>query len=433
MRMIHAIYRQVVFFSWLLLVLLTPGVAAAQDNTILLAVNQSSCLTVGEGIAQVAIANPEIADVTVISRAELLTVAKKPGATTLYIWTQAGLRQEYTVNVRNEDSATAAAISELLNYPGITVAKAGDTILLEGRVENQLQKNRAQKVAAMYSEKVVNLLEMTHPAQIRLEAKIIEISTDKVKKLGIQYANAADIDTDTGIVTIGTSGAFAFGQSFANSRDHSKSKLGGYADINATLQALITSGNAKVLSQPSMVTMSGEKANILIGGEIPIPISNSDGQLTVEWREYGIKLAIEPTVGEENKITSKVNAEVSTLDSASSAAINLSNGLSIPALRSRKAETVIHLPSGGTMAIGGLLASDEGKQVTKVPLLGDLPVLGHFFRSTAASKEKKEIIILVTPTLVDETTPLNMSEEMRTMLENNEQEATAPQADTPKK
>jgi pilus assembly protein CpaC len=391
-------------------------------------VNQSSYLNLDAEITRVAIANPAIADVTVISKTELLVVAKQEGTTTLYIWT-GGAHQEYAVNVQNHDSQTAASIAKLIGSPGVAVEKIGDKILLTGSVENQLGKNRAEKIAEIYGAKVVNLLEMTHPSQIRIEAKIVEISTDKVKKLGIQYANASDVDTETGIVTIGSTGILALGQSFGN-KGSGGSERPGYANINATLQALITDGTAQILSQPSIVTMSGEKANILIGGEIPVPMSNSEGQITVEWREYGIKLHIEPQVNAQNMITSKVQAEVSTLDSSSAAAINLSNGLSIPALRSRKAETVIHLSSGSTMAIGGLLNSEEGKQITKFPFLGDLPILGRFFRSTSTSKERKEIIILITPTLVDETTPAAMSPDMRTLLENK---AGAAKPDTQKK
>ena len=420
-----------VFFSLFFMLYMT-SFAMAQTNLFMDA-NQSSYLSAGGEITRVAVANPDIADVTVLSKTEMLVVAKKIGTTTLYIWTSNGMRQEYAVSIQDHDTQTATAIEQMLGYPHLKVEKIGDKILLKGFVVNQLEKNRAEKTAEMYGAKVVNLLEMTHPSQVRIEAKIIEISTDKIKKLGIQYANASSIDADTGIVTIGTTGAFGFGQTFSNSKDPASTKLGGYADINATLQALITNGDAKVLSQPSMVTMSGEKANILVGGEIPIPMSNSEGQITVEWHEYGIKLNIEPQVNANDKITSKVNAEVSSLDSSSSAAINLSNGLSIPALNSRKAETVISLPSGSTMAIGGLVSSAEGKQITKFPFLGDLPILGHFFRSTTTSKEKKEIIILVTPTLVDETTPINMSKEMKELLNNADGKAEAEKADDTKK
>lgn len=393
----------------------TVGTVQAAGNLTMDA-NQSLYLNAGAPIDRIAVANPEIADVTVLSKEDMLVVAKKPGTTTLYIWTMDGIRQEYTVTIQDHDTQTSLVIAKMIGYPNIRVEKISDKVLLKGSVFNQLEKNRAEKIAEMYGAKVVDLLEMTHPSQIRLEAKIVEISTDKVKKLGIQYANASSIDTTTGIVTIGSTGVFGFGQTFSNTRDTSSSKLGGYADINATLQALITNGDAKILSQPSMITMSGEKANILVGGEIPIPTGNSDGQVTVEWREYGIKLNIEPQVDADNQITSKVQAEVSSLDSSNAVAV--SSSISIPALLSRKAETVIHLSSGSTMVIGGLLSSNESKQVLKFPFLGDLPIIGQFFRSTTTSKSHREIIILVTPTLVDETTPTKMSDEIKKMLED---------------
>lgn len=411
--------RALIMFIGLSLFLFVISPVAAQTG-LALNINQSVYLDEKSEITRVAIANPAIADVTVISKTELLVVAKKEGTTTLYVWTVGGSHQEYSVNVRDYDGTTAAEIAQMIGDAGVRVEKIGDKILLKGTVENQFIKKRAEKIAELYGAKVINLLEMFNPTQIRIEAKILEISTDKVKKLGIQYANASDIDKDNGIVTIGPTGIFGFGQTFSNRRDSSNSKLGSYADVNATLQALITKGDVRILSQPSLVTMSGEQANILIGGEIPIPTTNTNGQIAVEWREYGIKLHIEPQVDEKNSITSKVNAEVSTLDSSSSAAINLSSGLSIPALRSRKAETVIHLSSGSTMAIGGLISSDEGKQVIKVPFLSELPILGKFFRSTATSKEKKEIIILITPTLVDEKTPPAMSQDMQEMIEVQE-------------
>lgn len=393
----------------------TVGTVQAAENLTMDA-NQSLYLNAGDLIDRIAVANPEIADVTVLSKDDMLVVAKKPGTTTLYIWTMDGARQEYTVTIQDHDTQTSLVIAKMIGYPDLRVEKIGDKVLLKGSVLNQLEKNQAEKIAEMYGTKVVNLLEMTNPSQVRLEAKIVEISTDKVKKLGIQYANASSIDPTSGIVTLGSSGAFAFGQTFSNSKDSSTSKIGNYADINATLQALITNGDAKILSQPSMITMSGEKANILVGGEIPIPTGTSNGQVTVEWRQYGIKLNIEPQVDSNNQITSKVQAEVSSLDSANSVAV--SSTISIPALLSRKAETVIHLSSGSTMAIGGLLSSTESKQVVKFPFLGDIPILGQFFRSTTTSKSRKEIIILVTPTLVDETTPLKMSDEMGKMLED---------------
>jgi pilus assembly protein CpaC len=130
-------------------------------------------------------------------------------------------------------------------------------------------------------------------------------------------------------------------------------------------------------------------------------VNTDDNTVTVEWREYGIKLEIEPNVMQDNSVDSKIKTEVSTLDWSSSVAANGSNGTKIPGMRSRKADTHVQMRPGMTMAIGGLISSEESKSITKLPLLGDIPILGQFFRSTSKTRERKEIILLLTPILVD--------------------------------
>ena len=167
-----------ILFLALCFSLYASGAVLAQA-TLLLENNQSTHLNAGDTITSVAIANPEIADVTVLSRENLLVVAKKPGTTTLSIWTENGMRQDYSVSVQDRDTETAIAIEQTIACPGVNVEMIGNIILLRGSVLNQMEKNRAEKIAEMYSrtdkDKVINLLEMTEPAQIRLEAKIVEI------------------------------------------------------------------------------------------------------------------------------------------------------------------------------------------------------------------------------------------------------------------
>ena len=183
------------------------------------------------------------------------------------------------------------------------------------------------------------------------------------------------------------------------------------------MQALVSNGKARILSRPSITTMSGHKADILIGGRIPIPTADGDGKISVDWREYGVRLNIEPVVDAENKITSKVHAEVSTLDYGHGVT---QNGFVVPALASREADAVINVRSGMTMAIGGLLNSEDSKTVTKVPLLGDLPIIGQFFRHTSNTRDKREMIILITPTLVSDDSPVGMSQQMKGKYEEGE-------------
>lgn len=399
------------------------------------------------GITRLAVGNPDIADIRLLSNNDYLVVGKKAGSTSLLVWSNNG-RQEYNVYVSGDDEGTEKAIQKAIGYPGVKVQMMNGKVLLRGKVKNQYEHDSAVKVAQLYlgsgggaassatangegqgaatDSNIIDLLDMTNPSQVRLEAQIIEINTSAERDLGIQYwsptlgntttTNAFGETTSTDI-TRGSSNLFYVGESFKNPRG-SFGWLGShFSNINASLQALVTEGKARILSRPSITTMSGQKANILIGGRIPIPTSAGDGQIAIDWREYGIRLNIEPVVDAENKITSKVHAEVSTLDYGHSV---VENDFSIPAIASREADAVINVRSGMTMAIGGLLNSQDGKTVTKIPLLGDIPIIGQFFRHTQKTRDNRELLILITPTLVSDETPVSMSQRMKGSYEDNE-------------
>lgn len=399
------------------------------------------------GITRLAVGNPDIADIRLLSNNDYLVVGKKAGSTSLLVWSNNG-RQEYNVYVSGDDEGTEKAIQKAIGYPGVKVQMMNGKVLLRGKVKNQYEHDSAVKVAQLYlgsgggnassttangesqgaaaDSNIIDLLDMTNPSQVRLEAQIIEINTSAERDLGIQYwsptlgntttTNAFGETTSTDI-TRGSSNLFYVGENFKNPRG-SFGWLGSHiSNMNASIQALVTEGKARILSRPSITTMSGQKANILIGGRIPIPTSAGDGQIAIDWREYGIRLNIEPVVDADNKITSKVHAEVSTLDYGHSV---VENDFSIPAIASREADAVINVRSGMTMAIGGLLNSQDGKTVTKIPLLGDIPIIGQFFRHTQKTRDNRELLILITPTLVSDETPVSMSQRMKGSYEDNE-------------
>ena len=370
--------------------------------------NQSHMIDAG-GVNQVAIANPDIADVIVVAPGEVMLVGKKAGTTSLSLW-RYGTRYDYTVVVDGNDNGLAANIESVLKYPDVHASVVGGKVILEGMVENQYEKSRAETIAASYGE-VTNLLQMRHPKQVRIESRVIEISTDKVKNLGIAFGNKAS-GSDSG-VSLGTEGAFGFGQSHNNAIDTGRpfNWFGSYAEINAQLNALVKKGDAKILSEPYVIALSGEKANILIGGEIPVPVNTDDNTVTVEWREYGIRLDIEPNVQQDNSVDSKIQTEVSSLDWSSAVNATSATGVRIPGLLSRKADSHVVMQPGMTMAIGGLISSNDSKSVSKIPLLGDIPILGQFFRNTSKTRERKEILILLTPILVDSDYKPVMSDE----------------------
>ena len=393
----------------LLCCLLFAGSVLAAER-LQVGVNRSN-IYYGGGVTQVAIANPEIADVVILSPEQYMLVGKKVGSTSLHIW-KGDVYQTFEVVVNGTDPGMAYSIAQLIGYPNVKVSVTGGRTLLEGTVQNQYEKNRAEKIAASFGGEVINLLEMTKPKQVRIESRVVEINSSKAKDLGIAIGNASDTN-DGGVTVLGTPGTFSMGQSASNGREKSDifGWFGSYAEINAQLNAMVRKGDAKILSQPYVITMSGEKAEILIGGEIPVPVNTGDNAVSVEWREYGIKLNIEPNVMQDDSVDSKINTEVSSLDWDSAIAANGSDGSTIPGMRSRKANTHVQMRPGMTMAIGGLISSEESKSVTKIPLLGDIPILGQFFRSTSKTRERREIILLLTPILVDSDYKPIMSDE----------------------
>lgn len=411
--------------------MLSFGSACAAEP-VEVSLNESKYMA-ASGITRLAVGNPAIADVQLLSSGDFLLVGKKAGTTSLIVWSDGGRRTEYTVYVAGNDRGMASAIQDAIGYPKVHVQMIEDRVMLRGKVENQHEHDTALKIAGLYTggdgSGVIDLLEMEHPSQIRLEAQIIEINSDYTKNLGIQYwsqtpgsnsSSGSSTGNSNSGITVGTAGLFYGGEDFSSTRKHGGWLGSHVANVNVTLQALINEGKARILSRPSITTMSGKTANILIGGRIPIPVSDGNGNVSIDWHEYGMKLNIEPVVDSEDKITSKVHAEVSTLDYSHGVKID---SFSVPGIATREAESEVNVRSGMTMAIGGLINSEDAKIVSKIPLLGDLPIIGRFFRHTSNTRDKREVIILITPTLVADDTPAPMSRRMKESYEEIERAA----------
>lgn len=411
--------------------MLSFGSACAAEP-VEVSLNESKYMA-ASGITRLAVGNPAIADVQLLSSGDFLLVGKKAGTTSLIVWSDGGRRTEYTVYVAGNDRGMASAIQDAIGYPKVHVQMIEDRVMLRGKVENQYEHDIALKIAGLYTggdgSGVIDLLEMEHPSQIRLEAQIIEINSDYTKNLGIQYwsqtpgsnsSSGSSTGNPNNDITVGTAGLFYGGEDFSSTRKHGGWLGSHVANVNVTLQALINEGKARILSRPSITTMSGKTANILIGGRIPIPVSDGNGNVSIDWHEYGVKLKIEPVVDSEDKITSKVHAEVSTLDYSHGVKID---SFSVPGIATREAESEVNVRSGMTMAIGGLINSEDAKIVSKIPLLGDLPIIGRFFRHTSNTRDKREVIILITPTLVADDTPVPMSRRMKESYEASERTA----------
>ncbi len=389
----------------------------AAPQPIWLELNQAYLYQAGSSkITRVTVANPAIADVVVLDKVKLNIIGKALGSTSLSVWSANGMRQDFVISVCNTDTATAQFIKQSMGLDGVQVAKVGDKLVLQGTVENQYELNNALGMAKVYADEdnIVNLIQMKNPTMVNLSALVIDISGKDASDLGFKYGVASKISNSDGHtdITFGTAGDFYGGMDWQDYTHHP------FQNVDFMIQALASQNKIKVLSRPNITTMSGEEAEILIGGELPIPTSK-DGEISVEWKPYGIKLKIKPQVDQESKITSKVEAEVSGIDA--SVSIPTSAG-KIPGLISRKASTMLSVPDGQTMAIGGLMNSDESKIITKVPILGDIPIIGEFFKHTSNSKDKRELMILITPTIVTNNDPVKGSSKMLEEVENSKRQ-----------
>lgn len=448
-------------------VMMMPAPAFAYVQPINLNINQSYYLNTGSGIARVAVANPKIADVKILGASALNVVAFAPGTTTLNIWTKNGMRQEYQVTVSKEDKGLAKLIEKAIDLPGVKVQLVGDRVLLRGVVKNQYERTLAFKIASLYvgddevnatkkvtkkmsdgvdinsndieteedvdtSAKVVNLLEMANPDQINIEAMVIEINSDDAKKLGMTYSSpVTSKDSSDNGITLGSAGNFYGGESFGQQRDKGNHWYNRnwlythFSQINAQIHALVEQGKARIISRPNITTMSGKTASILVGGEIPVPHKDSD-TVTVEYKPYGIQLdLVKPQVDSDGNITADLQATVSRLDWSNAVTVN---GFNMPGLTTRRADTMVNIPTGMTMAIGGLLNSEDGKKVSKVPVLGDIPILGELFKYHNNTKNKSEIMILITPRVVNENTPVKMSKKLEDTFNDSRREVQAMQS-----
>lgn len=452
-------------------VLMAPAPACAQYTPVAIDLNQSYYLNTGRSITRVAIANPKIADVSLVDRSSLNIIGISPGTTTLNVWASNGYRYEYRVTVSNQDSGLAKIVQEAIDLPGVRVQMIGGKILLRGAVKNQYERDLAYKIAKLYAgtggssgtasssksqssssssggsslqslgsslgssddargdidDSVVNMLEMTNPDQINIEAMFVELSSNDARKLGINYTSQdmSDTGSNSGI-TMNNAGTFYAGESYGSQRSggshwYNRNWLfTHFSKINAEIHALIENGKARVVSRPNVTTMSGKDAKILIGGEIPYESSNGFGSTTTEYKEYGIGLDLKaPTVDQDGNITTELETQVSRLDWNNAVT---KDGYRMPGIATRSAYTTVNIPSGMTMVIGGLLNSDDAKTIQKVPLLGSIPLIGELFKYHNNSHTRTEIVVLITPRIVSEETPARMSADMEDTYNDSRRE-----------
>jgi pilus assembly protein CpaC len=352
-----------------------------------LPINKSQTLRVPRDFARVAVGNAEIADVMPVSKRTVYLLGKAVGATNLTLYDPRGnVIAVVDVNVVPDALGLKQKLAEILPTESIGVQSSNSSVILSGSVSSSAAAGKAATIAETYAPgKVINMLGIGSAQQIMLEVRFAEVNRGTAKRLGISDFNfgSSDVVGDLGAPGLAP-GSFTGRFVFPN--------------LNFSFSALEQQGLIRTLAQPNIVALSGETANFLAGGEFPVPTGVAiNGQIAIEFKQFGVGLAFTPTLLEDGIVNLVVSPEVSSLDPA--AGIDL-NGLRIPGLKVRRARTSVELRDGETFALAGLIQNDFRDTVNAVPLLGRIPIIGTLFRSTQFEKQETELVILVTPRVV---------------------------------
>jgi pilus assembly protein CpaC len=373
------------------------------EGSIVLDVRKGRVIRLPRPAATVFVADPEIADVQAQSASIVYLFGRRTGTTSLFAVDENDqLLVRTGVTVQHNLSGLRQAVQQLTPAHPISVTTVDNSIVVDGTVDTPVQAQELRELAERYlgdNETLLFRVGVAAPTQVHLRVRVAEVSRDVLKEFGINWES------------IFRNGDWAFG--FVSGRavsdgagnflraPQADSAFGAFEQgddiVNTAIDALAEEGLVNILAEPNLTALSGETASFLAGGEFPIPIDSDEDGLTIEFKEFGISLAFTPTVLSANRISLRVRPEVSDLSEKGAITVD---GLTIPALATRRAETTVELGSGQSFAIGGLLSSDIQNRIRKTPGLGDVPVLGSLFRSTRFLSNETELVILVTPYLV---------------------------------
>lgn len=384
---------------------MAAGQAAGQGGrTISLAVGTAQLVSHPSPMRRVSVSNADIAEAVVVSPTELLVNGKSIGTTSLVIWDSEGRRTLYPVEVTLDAAALENQFRALFPGEPIEVTSSGNIYILSGSVTNSTTAARAVEIARATQAMVVNNIAVPSPHQILLQVRFAEVSRTALQELGSQFLDFGN--KQGGFVGTGrfiTPPDFAVGDN-SSSVDVIADLATLFlfdteSNVAAVIRALQSKGLFRSLAEPNLLALDGQKASFLAGGEFPYPVlqGGQSDAITVVFKEFGIRLNFTPVVQTSGNIQLEVEPEVSTLDFASGLQLG---GFQIPALLTRRAKTRIELRDGQTFAIAGLIDNAISENIDRIPILGHIPILGALFRSQDLAQRRSELLVLVTPHLV---------------------------------
>jgi pilus assembly protein CpaC len=387
----------------LALLVLAPAGAAAQrivsqvERVISVSKGSSVLLVNPLAISRFSVGEPGIAEAIVLSPTEVLINGKGLGTTTLLIWDNSGQVRVNSVEVTADAPGLQRFLKQLMPDEDIQVSASGNTVTVSGNVKDPNSVARAIEVAKGSGATIVDNLVAPQAVQVLVRVRFAEINRTALKDWATRFStlnpHKLDDNGDWSGTTDPTVGANAITFLLNN----------GDANLRAFIAAATQKGDLRTLAEPNLMTLPGKEASFLAGGEFPYPSvqgGSSSGAVSIVFKDFGIKLKFTPNIARNGAIRLKVAPEVSSLDFANGLTIQ---GFQIPSLRTRRAETEVELREGQYLAIAGLMDNETTRNLTKIPFLGDIPILGELFKTRANRDRRTELLVVVSPELVQAT------------------------------
>ena len=402
------------------------GGQSAVSKSIVLPLDKAAVVELPLPAADVLVSQPSVVDAVIRSPRRVYLLGLATGQTNAFFFDSRG-RQilNLEIVVERDMDALSNLLSRVLPNARIELESISDTVVLRGSAQNASEVANATLLAQRFVEdedKVVNLIAVREPDQVMLKVRIVEMQRQIMRQLGVSTSGTVQLDNLAFQLSTGgfaRNGAGVFGDAANVTLPPAdlagRNNLGDLQLLDAELEALETSGLIRILAEPNLTALSGESAKFLAGGEFPIPVGQDDGVISIEFKEFGVGLGFSPVVLSKGRINLEVSTEVSevTTDNAflvpgattvdQNGNLVTTTGLAIPGLSVRRANTTVELPSGGSLVMAGMLQEDMRQSIEGVPGMKDVPVLGALFRSRDYQNSETELVIIVTPYLVEPT------------------------------
>jgi pilus assembly protein CpaC len=388
-------------------------VAQSGPEDLRLTVGKSIVIDYPADIARISTSNADIVDASPVTTREILLHGKSFGTVTLVVWSKSGQRNFYNITVEQNLEPLRRLLKETFPKEEFHIQSSRDSLSITGKVSSKDVAERATALAVPFAKTVVNSMQVAiAPAerQILLRVKFAELDRSMSNQFAVNLISTGAGNTPGGITTgqfpapslqqvSGTIGGAAQGTTskFTISDALNIFAFNPNLNIGVLLKALQSKSVLEILAEPNLVTTNGKEASFVVGGEFPVPVlqgGSNSGAVTIQFREFGVRLAFNPTITENGTIKMHVKPEVSALDYANAVTFN---GFTIPALSTRKMETDIELGEGQSFVIAGLIDNRFTESMSHIPGLANLPVIGNIFKSKTLSKSNTELIVMVTP------------------------------------